>query len=146
MELIDVVGIDPGKTTGYVVVRGGQVVQTGSVSFERLIEYIAFERGVLEDWLGVHDWAVEDYKVYPWVKQRFSPVNAARVIGMVLVAARRGGAHVELQMARPVKQYATDELLREIGWWSCLRGAHARDAARHALYYLHKQETNNAHV
>lgn len=74
----------------------------------------------------------------------FDDMIPPQVIGALRVGAARTGAVVELQTAQVAKQFVSDQLIAECGWMKDLRNPHEKDAARHALYYLIKQNFTSA--
>lgn len=106
-----ILGIDPGKTTGAVLLR----VKRGNLKESELLKAVQFEyedrmpaiRALFSD-LVIHDnpfIAMEDYRIYPKVDQTGSPVWSCRIIGIVEAFAEFEGFkdyRISLQMANTI--------------------------------------------
>lgn len=129
------VAFDPGKETGVFEYRGPARDQHEAYS----LPYAELQYSLINHrWSWASHWVVEEFRVYPRMAQSLimDELIAARAIG----AIELGGVSVELsirfQSANNAKNLVTDDLLIDLGWWKDLPNGHARDAARHALYYL----------
>jgi hypothetical protein len=80
---------------------------------------------------------MEDYKVYSWKTKdhAFAGLHTPRLIGALELVCFDLGIPLYKQMAVQAKGFCTDDKLQAWGLWQ--EGMrHARDAIRHALYYL----------
>jgi hypothetical protein len=79
----------------------------------------------------------EDYKVYSFksAAHSWSALHTPQLIGCIRMLCQQKGLKPSKQMAQEAKGFCTDDKLQEWGYW--LKGnKHARDAIRHALFYL----------
>jgi hypothetical protein len=123
--------VDPGKTSGWVIASGFlQEVRCGETS------KVAVLMHRLDEWQP-EVLIAEAFRLYPWrAKEQFwGNMPAAEVVGAVK-------AWCEAASVRYVEQCAacrgiiSDFALRRAGLWAPTIGKpHARDAARHLLYY-----------
>ncbi len=86
---------------------------------------------------------IEDYRVYSWKAKEhsWSDMHTSRLIGAIETLCTFDSITPTKQMAGSVKGFCSDKRLREWGFW--LTGQqHARDAVRHACYYIlfHKEK------
>jgi len=72
-------------------------------------------------------------------KSRGSTNWSIETIGVARYIAHRDGHEFVLQGATEAKGLGTDKLLRRFGWWT-VGSDHARDAARHAVLYIAKND------
>lgn len=107
-----------------------------SLTYQQIMEAIAFNREPIRSWRKYKLWVVEDYRAYPWAIVGFDAVLPARLLGALEVAALQGGIKVIYQTAGLIKQFANNEKLQLLGWLPYLKNKHERDAARHAAYFI----------
>jgi hypothetical protein len=82
---------------------------------------------------------MEDYRVYGWrAKQHsFSELHTSQLIGMIQTVALSNGVEYHKQPASVAKGFVKDDQLKEWGFWDKTAGLkHARDAIRHACYFI----------
>lgn len=133
----DLIAFDPGETTGVVEIKQGKLIKAYTIKHEELLKGVAFGDALIKQWQQYKLWVIEDFRIYPWaVVAGFDPALAARLIGALQVAALQSNAQIVFQLAGTVKQFVNNDKLKLLGWWPLLRNDHARDAARHAAYYL----------
>ena len=87
---------------------------------------------------------IEDYRVYSFKldTHKFSNVYTIKVLTTYELLAAQAGAPVKLTLAQLAKTFCTDSRLQEWGFWlPAMR--HARDAIRHATYYIVHQAVSN---
>lgn len=131
-ENFKVMAIDPGKHIGFAYMEGTELKTAGVL----LSEYSNLE--MLFDAMltfNVDEVVVEDFKLYPWksMEQSWSQMETPRIIGIIEYWGWKNGIPIILQPAS-VKQAFPDERLKCEGYY--VENKHARDAIRHALYYL----------
>ncbi len=132
-----VLALDPGKTTGYCVFIGYTLHQSGQIDTSTITEGSKAILGLITGHKP-NLVVVEDYRVYSWkAKQHsFSDLHTSRLIGSVeTLCALNNLPEPVKQMAGTVKQFCSNERLEEWGFY--VKGQpHARDAIRHACYYI----------
>lgn len=135
-----VIGIDPGLMTGVFTWRSGSVAPW----FEGMhIEAETFPkqfwnelrrqcRGVRPDAIHV---AIERYIITPKTAKLSQQTEALEVTGMVKAIAALHGVSDVRQYAKANLKFASDDMLRSVGWHSP-SFRHANDAARQAFALL----------
>lgn len=86
---------------------------------------------------GTTHFVIEDYRVYSFKldTHKFSQVYTIKVLAIYEALAALYGAPTKLTLAQAAKTFCTDRKLEEWGFWvPSMR--HARDAIRHATYYI----------
>ncbi len=126
-----IAAIDPGKTTGFALwdERPGTLNEYGEVG--KTPELLAILGRFKPDVL-----VVEAYRLYPWraKEQLWGDMPSPQVIGALKAWAELNKVRYVEQSAS-IKRIMSDDVLKRAGYW--FRGKeHARDAARHLLYYL----------
>jgi len=133
--MINILGIDPGKTTGLVVLLINE--ETKKATLDK-----AWTSGDLtaieyNDDLKLADYiVVEDFKVRPGKAQKgsfdWSPMETPKLIGSIQTLAALLGKKVILQQPtiKPMG-YGFARMLYKKG----KPGTHVQDAAAHAMYY-----------
>lgn len=126
--------IDPGLITGYAFFD-----DAGMLLASHQIKGIEEFGEMLEDALCIQlpQWIVyESFKVFPWVNQGGSEVEAAQVIGIIKHVARKNGIPID----------SVDPKYKKIGYaWSGKRPpsnhakSHGPDAVAHGEYWLRKK-------
>jgi len=133
---MDLVAFDPGESTGVIVIEDGNLVEHDTITIEEL------ENGLLHGkWKLYDNWIAEDFILYPWMAEQlgFNKAVPARIIGMLQLAAKQSGVTLTLFNAGTVKNFATDNKLKQLSWFDRLQSKHEKDAAKHALYFLIKK-------
>lgn len=121
---------DKGGTTGIDLVDCGQVttpdIESATREYQHLIVQFRPDHIV-----------AEDYRVYGWKvnEHSFSEVITARLVGNIETLCTLRGIPFHKQMAQIAKQFCTDDKLKVWDLW--IKGKrHARDAIRHAIYWI----------
>jgi hypothetical protein len=138
-----ILGIDPGETTGYVLLQVDDVSR--EVAIERaatwhgLVEFDAMVNDGLFD--GIDAMAIEGYIIYPNRAQSHvgSHLYTAQEIGRLLWVAYT--KHIEIVKQQPAsmaKSRWPDDRLEKYGLLLRGESLHARDALRHALTCFEK--------
>lgn len=138
------VGIDPGNTTGvflYDAVFSKCISNEHADPAQMILWLNSFARALSEMYPGVQmHVACERYIVSERTVKATREPLAQQVIDEVRVACKQW-PHVtfSLQSASDAKNMGTNEVLRQIGWYS--RGQrHANDAARHCLLLIARKD------
>lgn len=124
---MNTLGIDPGGTTGVVILQDSQVYYFAEWNIDKVFEG-------LESWVRqCQNIAIERFVITPKTATNSRQLDALYVIGAVLYVAQRFHREVKLQSPANAKQAFPNEVLKEMGMFDKVRGQHARDALRHAL-------------
>lgn len=151
-----VLALDPGETTGWClmqlvkgnsdVLRAAEVRPSycaGQVLTSPVEHAVTILTKLIDEQKPDHI-VYEDYKVYAWKTKDHSwaSLHTPQLIGTIRTIASQKGIPTSCEMAQQPKQFVTDEKLRE--WGIYLRGLkHARDAMKHAIYFLLFRQSNN---
>jgi hypothetical protein len=135
-----IIGVDPGHTTGIAVVEATFDTIRQHQSFQ--VTTWPLEQGVTEftrllDTYKPRLVVFERYAVYEWKAEEhsWSEIPTVQVIGCLKTLCIQKGIPTYQQTAQQAKQFVTDDKLEAWGFYE--RGKkHARDAMRHAIYYL----------
>ena len=125
-----VVAIDPGDHTGVVVVVGGMVAYSATLMWDEILDLIARDDDLIGCLTNYDNWVIESFVLYPWraAQMGFDTVIPAQVIGALRVAIRRvPRISCSFQNAGTVKHFATDQKLKDLGWFDSLKTDHERD-------------------
>lgn len=131
--------LDPGETTGIacfacddraVLTYANQVktwpLEVGLPNMTKLLKELEPKSVVFESY-QVYEWKAKDHT--------WSQVPTLQVIGMIKTLCLQLGIEFHTQTAQVAKGFCTDTKLEEWGYWqSGMR--HARDAIRHACYFM----------
>lgn len=132
LEVEAVVGVDPGLATGMC----------------RVFPAVGFELAWTLDHLAASDWIVQAAQHYGprivFAYEVFRPRKGAydwkpesvEVAGVIKWACWKWGCQIADQEVADAKMFASNQKLRELGWWERGQSDHARDAARHVLLFL----------
>lgn len=127
-----IIGVDPGDTTGVCVWQDMQ-----SPVFGQLLPFqvVPFIRGYADgDMLVVCETFVIGRNTG---KKKISP-HVTDVIGRVVGLCEDLDVRFRRQTASEAKTFATNDLLKKVGWFNTGMG-HAMDAARHVLLALARE-------
>lgn len=133
------IGFDPGKNTGFVVFDEAvfKLEQAGQV----LIDDVP---NLLRDLQHPTAIIVEAFRLYPWRSEGLSwnSLPAVQVIGQIKAWGVEHGVGVNEQPAS-VRKTISNDMVKAFGLWRpTVRQPHARDAARHILWYCKKHYPN----
>lgn len=127
-----VVAFDPGGTVGYAVLApplsltvASEVRADDEDALQRAIECVVALANIV---------VVEEFRLYPWRSDKLSWDEGVtqQVIGRIRAECQKRRKPVVMQPAS-VKRLVPNDVLKAAD--IDLRGPHAMDAARHALYY-----------
>lgn len=141
---MNVLALDPGKTTGAVIftpkgVSDIDILDWDEIEYEEMPQwlFIALDNPSEPVDLVV----VEKYTISQRTIKSARHAEPLDVIGGAKFLAALGGIDVRVQMASDAKTAYPDKRLRELGLYSAVGGRHARDALRHALLSTHSTRT-----
>lgn len=131
-----VLALDPGETTGACVFNGPHLfdarqLQTGLMP-QAAVEVCHYIQGFDPDIV-----VIEDYRVYSWKTKdhAWAGLHTPRLIGATEYICHQLLKPLVKQTAQQGKGFCTDDKL--MAWGLYQKGEkHARDAIRHACYYL----------
>lgn len=132
---INLIAFDPGTAIGVCY-------YDGDAAWPREITEQGFEK-LREEYSECKLWVIESYRLY--LAKSSAQINSdllvSQLIGTIKLRAKNLGVTVIMQSASQVKPLCTNDLLKEYGFYYP-GSKHARDACRHALYYLlkHRKE------
>lgn len=134
-----VLGVDPGKTTGWAVYDSatGGIVDVGQLDREAFVDYLVPR---LEDLAKPKlDIACERFVIAGGtVEKSHTDENwSIEQVGILRHWARRYGHEFTLQGAGDAKKFADNDRLKAIGWHRPGK-VHANDALRHTLLRIAK--------
>jgi hypothetical protein len=143
-ELLPIVAIDPGETTGLAILRslGGDGNRDGDDIHQIQINTRIMQWGAERLHTLIHHHRpkiviVESYRIYSWrtKEHTWSSLYTPRLIGGIEFLCFQYCIPLVSQSAQQGKSFVTDARLKE--WGLYMAGApHARDATRHLLTYL----------
>lgn len=124
-----IIAVDPGKTTGIA-----HLIDDGPPKYHEL----SFEETI--DWLVEHPdpdtiYVVESYTIMP---RAHNAPWSLEMIGAVKAFAHQTGTTVVMQRPQNAKAFADNPRLKRLGWYSTKD--HARDALRHLVTYLARED------
>jgi hypothetical protein len=129
--------VDPGKVTGIVLFDDKQkkVCHALQVPMDEVPGYLKALDVVPSVII------MESFRVYPWKANSLSwdSLPAPQVIGMFKVWAADKNVPIVEQPASIKKQVGNSVLRAFDGWCRTVGSPHARDAARHAIWYYMKE-------
>lgn len=132
--------IDPGETTGWSMWKNQRLWKCGQISTSTVAISILY----LSEFIDLHRdvegtyYVIEEYRVYgnKTDDHAQSTMHTSRLIGALECLLVQKGIKYHTRMAVFAKKWATDEKLKDWGFYS--RGErHARDAIRHGCYFYH---------
>jgi hypothetical protein len=131
----NVLAVDPGLTTGYVLWKNGKRIEGENKCEDFLkiavklieskkIDYVVCERFIISA-------QTAKFSQAPWSLEQ---------IGVLRYFCERYSIPFTLQNVSDAKRFATEERLKQIKWKRPKGGGHARDAQRHLLLFLVKND------
>ncbi len=126
---------DPGKTTGYSVVR--------ATRRDRTVKLVPLESGEINMWEGTYaildKWKpdvaiVEKFMLYPWLakEQSFSSIPSAQVIGVITYQCSLLNIPLVLQSAAQGKNAEIPKYVKK----DIAAGNHVLDSLSHIIKYI----------
>lgn len=136
---MNLLAIDPGKATGILEIRNDTFFKSYTLNHAELNKSLAYGY-----WAHYNIWVIESFSIYPWKSRAlaFSECLPAQIIGAIKLYSYQQDINLTFQNAGLVKGSLTNEQLKDmkIPWLKKLKNQHERDAAKHAIYYLIKNE------
>jgi len=122
-----ILAIDPGGTTGLVVLNDTRILWYGQRRLTLGAMYHVLQR------MKPDQVVCEDFRIYPSHAATFTWARlfTVRLIGVIELYCEQTATPITLQMAATAKQFIA---ARNIN----IRGEHARSAAQHGLYFLYR--------
>lgn len=139
---VKVLALDPGETTGACVFHGPKLhdscqLPTGLMPTAAITVRTYIQGNHHRDFGPIDAVVMESYRVYSWKSKDHSwaGLHTPRLIGAIELICFDLGIPLYQQSAQQGKGFVTDDKLQDWGLWQ--EGQrHARDAIRHAVYYL----------
>jgi hypothetical protein len=131
-----IIGLDPGQTTGACLFQGSILLDARQIesglmpqAAENVGAYIYHNKPDIV--------VMENYKVYEWKTKdhAWASLHTPRLIGALEYFCYAFHFPLVKQMAQMPKGFCTDDKLQKWGYWKPGQ-RHARDAIRHAVYYM----------
>lgn len=139
-ELV-VLSFDPGHTTGWCTFQGTEMEAAGQLGTDAIEKVPQPVQALLQDY-EPDIVVMEDYRVYKWRQKHHvgSEMLTTRIIGSIETVTVMFDAtnpiEITKQPAHIAKGFCTDTRLKDWGLWRPHSERHARDAIRHACYFL----------
>lgn len=131
-----VLALDPGETTGACVFQGSDLLNYTQLITKSVPEGAATVKGYIIAWQP-EVVVMESYRIYSWKTKdhTWASLHTPRLIGAIEYVCYDMELAIKQQSAQQGKGFCTDDKLHEWGLYK--EGQkHARDAIRHACYYL----------
>lgn len=129
--------LDPGETTGWTIFKDGKFKVCGQIKTWPIADGVT-NLAMLLDTHSPDHVVFERYGIYKWKTETHSnsDVPTLQVIGMIkTLCILESDIPYSMQTAQIAKGFCTDQKLKDWGFWESGQ-RHARDAIRHACYYL----------
>lgn len=133
--MTDLIGIDPGLTTGWVRYRDSTLVEAGETEFSDIFKWLSSQHPQI--------WVVENYRIRPPNQTKGKFVHAwdkgetLRIIGAIELLVEQD--HAELVTQEPVEKVQGYKLMGK-EYKKGKRGMHIFDANAHVHVYFAKQQ------
>lgn len=126
--------LDPGETTGWACFTNGRYASSGQLDTvtNPMRELRTLFNNIQPDAVVMEDYVVYAHKVQQHTNNK---LITPRVIGMLEGICEEASLPLTKQLAAQAKGFVTDQKLRQWQLWQ-VGERHARDAIRHAVYYL----------
>ena len=131
-----VMAFDPGETTGVAVMTNLEMTYSCQLITPTQFTGIHEIKKIIETHKP-NMIICENYRIYGWAtkQHQWAELHTPKLIGCIVCLAVLKGVPIQFQMAVEGKGWVTDQKLKAWGFYE--RGEkHARDAMRHACYYL----------
>jgi hypothetical protein len=130
------VGIDPGLTTGLAIWNPQGLPVGGTFALadirDRFVFYSTFHKVV--GWGQPMVVVCEDFLINLTTAMKSRQVDPLRIIGAIEYLCWKNGIPFHLQTAARAMTFATNEKLKQVGWYDS-KFPHGCDAARHVLVW-----------
>lgn len=134
-----VYAIDPGPHTGIFWKLSLDIFQATTLDFTVRTDMPQHQQ--LFMWLArnvqLHDTVICESFHFQKDKRDKEYLNydAGEYVGVVKLFCQLNGIYYVMQAPSVKEQFWTDDKLKRVGLWKCLKDRHQRDAARHWLHY-----------
>ena len=128
--------LDPGGTTGWAYFKNLEMITCGQLDTNEVGQSFEEIQKLCQQY-SIFELVYEDYRVYKWKAKQHagSQLHTTRVIGAIESVCHVNNIGWINQPANVAKGFCTDKRLKDWGLW--IEGQkHARDAIRHACYYI----------
>ncbi len=125
---------DPGETTGFARFQDGHLTWHEELKTPTVHDAAPILASLITPLCKV---VVENYQVYKWRQKQHvgDTLHTPRIIGCIETLCALQGHKPAKQTAQNAKGFVTDEKLK--AWGMYVKGQpHARDAIRHAAFYI----------
>lgn len=132
-----VIGIDPGKTTGFAIWQNGHLLieQSGQLPRQQFFEW--FEKIACTAHVSPLHVVIERFLIgRATVGKEGDAHYAIGGIGIAEYLSEKYEFELTIQGASKAKNFCTDEKLKILGWYHGTSGGHQNDAIRHLVTYL----------
>lgn len=131
-----VLAVDPGLTSGYMVVHNDHVVRHGQLSPMDMCN--VFESEAIMKAGGERAFVYERFQITPMTAKNSPQPTALEIIGVLKYFAYVYKIKVYEQTPTNAKRFSTNKKLKELGLYATGQ-EHCRDAARHYLLWRSKR-------
>jgi len=130
-----IVAIDPGKMTGYALLKPGSFL-SGQAPLQDALVWID------ETFTAGHRMTIvcEDFIYTAATAKKTRQTWSTEGIGVLRYLASKYDVGFYLQAPVDAKKFSTNDKLKAMGWYKPTKGGHANDAARHLLLYCIKNK------
>lgn len=131
-----ILAIDPGETTGWALFIQGELTDSGQALTKTVADFGDWFEEATASFQGRVVIVAEDYRIYAHklAEHTFSSVHTLRILGALELLCHASSFPLVYQMAYQAKTFVDNRKLEH--WGMLVKGRHARDAVRHAAYYL----------
>lgn len=143
-EQIRIIAVDPGGTTGLVVVRPDLTIEASMEipDWYDVPKYIE-DMYILHDESGIDPPFVvcERFFITGQTHKKTPQEEPKDIIGALKYLHRKyTGLPLPLQSPSDAKSFSTNDKLHKVGFWHIGGAGHANDAFRHALLFMFKRQ------
>lgn len=132
---VRVLAVDPGKMTGYVIYQDGKRTE-GEAPAE---EFVKIAEKLIET-KEIDSVVCERFIISSQTGKLSQAAWSLEQIGVLKYLCEKHGAPFTLQNAADAKLFASEDRLKTLKWSKPKGAGHARDAQRHLLLYLVKND------
>lgn len=138
-----VLAVDPGKLTGWAILEEGGQFWSGEDPHH---DFLLRTEKALYD--GVFDMVVaERFNVTAaTLKKSRGEMWSLRQLGCLEYWCKKLAIPYDEQLPSDAMGFASNDRLKELGWYRPGHGGHANDAARHLLLYAARYHRYNGHI
>ncbi|WNO30023.1 crossover junction endodeoxyribonuclease [Oceanotoga phage vB_OteS-UFV02] len=136
-----IIGIDPGYSTGFAVIK----LPKQKINLQGNYSHTVLAAGILSFYDGYKELleeynpdfvVIEDFKLYPHVNKKWDNLLEVRTLGVIEYITKEKGIPYKFQM--PNKKWLwNDKRLETMGVKQKI--IHANDAVRHVFEYMYKE-------